>query len=41
MKRRELTVVLGELEAQEIVEEDSSREYGKALGNKEYLHLDK
>lgn len=33
--------MLGELEAQEIVEEDSSREFGKALGIKEYLYLDK
>lgn len=40
MKRQELTAVLGEMEAQEIVEEDSSREFGKALGIKEYLHLE-
>lgn len=40
MKRQELTAVLGEMEAQEIVEEDSGREYGKALGIKEYLHLE-
>lgn len=41
MKRQELTAVLGEMEAQEILEEDSSREFGKALGIKEYLHLEK
>lgn len=41
MKRQELTAVLGEMEAQEIVEEDSGREYGKALGIKEYLYLEK
>lgn len=33
--------MLGEMEAQEIVEEDSGREYGKALGIKEYLYLEK
>lgn len=29
-----------ELEAQELVEDDGQRKYGKAFGIKEYLHLE-
>lgn len=41
MRRQELAAAVAELEAQELVEDDSQRKYGEAFGIKEYLNLEK
>lgn len=40
LRRQELSAAAAELEAQELVEDDSQRKYGEAFGIKEYLHLE-
>lgn len=40
MRLRELSAAAAELEAQDLVENDSEREYGEAFGIKKYLHLE-
>ncbi|WP_330380545.1 recombinase family protein [Blautia obeum] len=41
MRRQELSEAVEELEAQELVEDDSQRKYGEAFRIKEYLNLEK
>ena len=40
LRRQELSAAAAELEAQELVEDDSQRKYGEVFGIKEYLHLE-
>lgn len=40
LRRQELSAAAAELEAQELVEDDSQRKYGEAFGIKEYLYLE-
>ena len=41
VRRKELSAAVAELEAQELVEDDSQRKYGEAFRIKEYLNLEK
>ena len=41
LRRQKLSAEAAELEAQEIVEDDSQRKYGEVFGIKEYLHLER
>lgn len=41
MRRQEFSAAAAELEAQELVEDDSQRKYGEAFGIKEYLYLER